>query len=304
MTDHPHNATAAARLLHSGQQIGARVVVSFDLRTQALVQAGLAAGTFLYIWAALLIAAGQSTDAAGNDGAPSENGFITNLLLPFFALTSLTLASRERLRATLPSRFPSLWILVGIACWVPFLIALFATIFGASVGWWVFPLIALCAAAPPLALAMSSALKARASSIHPMPDGPREALSGWVIAVTLAMGMLFGLAAATSTFPWGRTAGFILLGILLTYFLFQKARWGIIHVGAEWGSAQWVGFASSFGLLVLVTVVLACTPLGSPLGEVVGIVGGVAVAAPLVFSAFRGSVIRERPEEFWDAPTV
>ncbi|GAB3119868.1 hypothetical protein [Glaciibacter psychrotolerans] len=300
MTEHPLDAADAARLLHSGQQVGQRVYATIDFRTQALVQAGTALAIFVYVSAFLFLFGGQDATAVTNAAAGGYS-FSTTLLLPILVLSFLTLGVRDTLRATLLSRHPSLSITAGLVGIIPFMVVAAASIFGAHYSWWVNPLATLCAAAQPATLALRSARNARTHPAPSVPAGTRVALSTQALTVTVAVGVLFGLAAASGAFRYGAIVGAFVMVLLLVMLALSTTRWGLSAVGAEWGRAQWLGFAASFGLLVGVTVILVRTPFDAPL---IGIAGGLTVAAPLALSAIRGSASREGSEGSPDAPAA
>lgn len=292
MNDQPIDAGMAATLLHSGETLGTRVQGAIDVRTVALIQAGTAAALFAYILTYVVV--------FGGEPAPGGNSFSLSiaLLLPFLALTSLTLGAHDTLRAAVRNRRASS-TLIEVLCLVPFVVALCATLSGTLVSWGVGLGVAICAATPHATRALINGLRARASSVRQRATGPRVQLSAPVSAITLVLALMFGIAIVSATFGWSPFVGLILSAVMLAFVALHSTMWSLAAVGAEWGQAQWLGFALSFLLLMTASIVIARTPLHSPIA---GIVAGLVVAGPLAVSAFLGSSIHARAEEFWDAP--
>ncbi|GAA3875301.1 hypothetical protein GCM10022381_17490 [Leifsonia kafniensis] len=291
------DAAMAASLLRSGEQIGVKVYRSIDFRTQALVQAGTAVAIFLYVTVFLFLISTQG-DHMAESAAPGSNNFGTNLLIPFLALSYLTLGVRERLKALLPTHRRARAFVVGLLSIVPFLVVGGAAVFGQQIPWGLTLAVACCAAAPAVALAIFSARQARHHDVRPSEPELRAPLSSPAQSMTVALGLVFGASAASGAFFWGALVGLVAAVALLVLIALNRTKWSLAAVGSEWGRAQWLSFGASFALLMVVTVLLARTSFNSPL---VGIVGGILVAVPLVIAAFKESTIRERPEEFWDA---
>lgn len=287
------DAAAAASLLRSGQQIGAKVYQSVDFRTQALVQAGIAAAMLAYLATFLILFGGEG--AAPTGSGANDTGI---LLIPFLALGQLSIGVRERLRVTLPTHRPRLTLVLGLLSVVPFGAVVVGQIAGQHYPWWLLLIVAVCPAIQPAALAILSVRRMRGGDVRLLPPAPRVPLSGAAQLVTVGLGILCGFTTAFNGSDWRHIAQLLAMMVLLVMLALYRTRWGLASVGSEWGRAQWLGFGSSFVLLLATAVLLARSPFDSLL---VGAIGGILVALPLVFSAFRGSHIREYPEEFWDA---
>ena len=293
MNNQPINAGHAAQLLQNGRTISTRVHESIDLRTQALIRAGMAAALFIYIVTYLVVFGGGIS--AGRNSATFSN----TLLLPFLLVGGLTLGVRDTVRDAVREH-RAFTTVIDVLALVPFGIAIAATVLGAAIPWGVGLGVAICATLPTASLAIMNERRARASAVRPAVHGARLPLSMPARAVTVLLALILGLATAAHAVAWGAIIGLILSAIVLALVLFRATPWNLASVGAEWGQAQWCGFTASFALLMGATMVVARTSLDSP----VGVVAGVLAACPLAVSAFRGSRIHTRAEEFWDAPAA
>ena len=203
MEDGPINAGNAARFLQSGRAISTRVQVSIDLRTQALIRAGMAAALFIYIVTYLVVFGGGTSE--GN----ASVSLSTTLLLPFLLVTCLTLGVRETMRDAVRDHRAFTTVIDFLAL-VPFGIALVASVLGAAIPWVVGLGVAICAALPPASLAIMNERRARASAVRPVVHAARVSLSVPARAITVLIALIFGLATAASAVPWGAIIGLIL----------------------------------------------------------------------------------------------
>ncbi|TFD22895.1 hypothetical protein [Cryobacterium sp. TMS1-13-1] len=272
----PLDAAGAAQLLKAADTARARAAAAVDHRTLARARFGLAGALFIYLSAFLLVFGNQTQDAVSGAGA---NGYAyTNvLLIPFLVFTQLMQGVQNRARVLRTHRRVLRFVLLGM---IPFGIAGALSILDIRYPWGLNLLVAAAPAAPLLWLAGKSARRA-----GPPTPAVRTALSRPAATMTGALGLFFGVTGLLAAFSWFPVAGLGLALVLVALLTLWSSRWGLPSVGSEWSAPQWTGFAVSFMLLVTLAVVLARTPWNTPL---VGVLGGVLVALPLVVAAVRG----------------
>lgn len=275
--DTPLDAAGAAQLLQAADTARARAAAAVDHRTLARARFGLAGAVFIYLSAFLLLFGNQTQDTVSGAGA-NGYAYANVLLIPFLVLTQLLQGVQNRARVLRTHRRVLLLVLLGM---IPFGIAGALSILDIRYPWGLNLLVAAAPAAPLLWLAGKSARRASAPAIPAL----HTALSRPAAIMTGALGLYFGLTGLLAAYSWFPLAGLGLGLALVALLTLWTSRWGLPSVGSEWAAPQWTGFTVSFLLLVTLAVVLARTPWNTPL---VGALGGVLVALPLMIAAVRG----------------
>ena len=272
------DAAGAARLLEAGAVASARADGAVDHRVLARTQCGIAAAMFIYISAFLLLF-GNQTQEAVSGAASGGYAYANVLLIPFLVLTQLVMGVRDRVRVLRAHRPSLVFTLIGL---IPFLALAVLSVFGVSYPWG-FNLVAAAAPAVPMVwLGLKSARRAdppATTVAHSEPGRPARIM-------TASLGLYLGLTGMLAAFNGFALTGLGLITVLIVLLALFSSRWGLPSLGAAWSTREWTAYALSFTLLVTLAVVLARTPWTTPL---VGVVGGMLVAAPLVVAAVRGA---------------
>lgn len=272
---------AAARMLRNAESVSARVEEGRDLRAEAMLQRWAPAVLFVYIATFMLL----FTHRAGpsDDGWPITGPLYANILL-IPLLTQLTLIQGARNRLAIASTVTLqgrklVFLLLGVAVFVAMLVAAFL---GMEIPWWLCLIAAAAAALPSTIVAVTASRHARARGQLPrvVPAPPAPDLRAR--AMTLGLGVYFGLAGFSTVQSWFPVAAFALVIGLLVLVLFPNASWGLASIGSQWRKRHWVAFGISFMMLCSLTLLVVRAAWGEP---VVGVVGGLAVAAPLAIVA-------------------
>jgi hypothetical protein len=276
--DHFLDAAGAARLLEAGAVASARADAAVDHRVLARTQFGVAAAMFIYLSAFLLLFGNQTQDAVAG-AAQGGYAFGNMLLIPFLVLSQLVMGVRDRVGVIRAHR-PYLSItLIGL---IPFLLLAGLSVLGVSYPW-SFNLVAAAAPAVPLAgLGLKTARRAGPRSRPAARSEPGRPAR----IMTASLGLYLGLTGMLATFSWFALTGLGLVIVLIVLLALISTRWGLPSLGAVWSTSEWTAYGISFSLLVSLAVVLARTPWNTPL---VGAVGGVLVALPLVVAAIRSA---------------
>lgn len=277
------NAATAARLLADAERVGARARAQTDYRAHAVIQAWSAVSEFVFVATFLILAgtAGANGLATGTEPPYVSYGWL--LLIAFHMVNQLEEGASDRLpiSAALPRRRVMLLLLPGLAL---VLAATAASLFGITYPWWAYLLVAAAVSAPLGGLAISTARNARGTAPHGHEASPRPPLSRQAAKVTAVLGVIFGIIAASSAYPWF-PAVMILLTFLMAALLRDKSTpWGLPSIGSEWGQSQWVAFGVTVTALFALVIVDVKTPWNTPL---VATIGGIAIAMPLVLSTLR-----------------
>ena len=272
------DAASAARLLEAGAAARARADSAVDYRTLARLQFGIAGSMFVYLSAFLLLVGNQPQTAA-SAGSTSGFSYSIVLLIPFLVLTQLVMGVSARSRVLRTHRRLLLITLVAL---VPFGVVGVLNLMEASYLWGINLLVA---AAPATPLVWQGWKLARRAGPK-LPRVPPTLLNRPARIMTGCLGLYFGLTGMLAAFSWFAFAGLGLMLALVALLALASSRWGLPSLGSDWSSPEWNGFATSFILLVTLAIVLARTDWNTPL---VGIVGGIFVAVPLVVAAVRGA---------------
>ncbi|MDJ0376318.1 hypothetical protein [Cryobacterium sp. PH31-L1] len=272
------DAAGAAHLLEAGAAASARADAAVDHRVLARTQFGIAAAMFIYLSVFLLLFGNQTQEAVSGAG-PGGYAYGTMLLIPFLVLTQLVMGVRDRVGVVRAHRPYLVSALIGL---IPFLLLAGLSVLDVSYPWGL-NLVAAAAPAVPLAgLGLKAARRAgpRSRPVAPIEPGRPARI------MTASLGLYLGLTGMLATFSWSALTGLALVIGLVILLALISSRWGLPSLGAVWGSREWAAYGTSFTLLVTLAVVLARTPWNTPL---VGVVGGLIVAAPLVVAAVRGA---------------
>jgi hypothetical protein len=293
--DSQPGTTAAAHLLLTGNSVEDRVREAIDARTQAVLDAWLAVAALAYSLAFVLATFGDINGIRLNPGMVDESGdkmtVVFLVLAAFFTVSTLAEGLTNSLRkparqASRPRRF-----FTAGASALPLLVLLVLAFAAPSIPWPAVLAIAACAAVPMVILALRSASRARKAGIRrpaPMLSG---LLDGAGRAITVGLGLALGVLAATTGLPFPLLGSIVFIVFMLALVGTRGGRGGIGAVAPFWGRTQWTAFGCSYLLVLGLAVLLARTSWDL---AAVSIVGGILVAAPLVFAAFR-------PAPIWEA---
>ena len=287
-------ATAHARsLLKAGNDVGVRVTEAIDARTRAVAEAWMAVVTLTV--ALTYILSGASLAAEGWAVSPgveiSGLNILHLLLVPFFVASMLEIGLRDQLPAEHTRETRRHGRLVSAASALALVVLLGLSLFAGPILMPILVGIVALAALPLSTLALRSALLSRAAGVRRSAATTLAPLSLNVRIVTLVLGTWLGALGATaglsSSIPWSIASASLLLAILAT----RDNRWGLSRLAQEWGRTQWIAFGGSFLLLNGLAAVLSRTEWNL---TIVGFVGGLCVAAPLIVASFR-------PAPIWEA---
>ena len=289
--DGPQSGTdAAARLLQVGDALSDRVHAAIDARTRAIAESCMAAAVLAYVFAVVLSGGGSAGLGAGaNDYETNGLGFAFLILVPFLAATGLEQGLRQTLQTANPARSRLRRVLVTSASIVPLLAALVLVLLWRT-PWPLALLITLATTIPLVVLATQSARQARHWGVRRPTPAWLAPLGAASRISTAVLGLWLGAIAALSGTTLIVVSSITVIGFLVTMMLTQDSRWGLPRLAGEWGREQWAAFGCSYLLVLGLAVVLARTSWDL---TVVGIVGGICVAAPLVIAAFRPAPIWE-----------
>ena len=292
MTD--SGATAHARLLlKTGDDVGVRVGEAIDARTRAIAEIWMAVATLTCALTFIL----SSTSVAAEGWAVSPGIEISGLnilhllLVPFFVASMLEIGLRDQLPAVHTRETRRHGRMVSTASALALVVLLGLSLSAGPISMPILVGIVALAALPLSTLALRSALLARAAGVRRSAATTLAPLSLNARVVTLVLGTWLGVLGAvaglSSSIAWSIASAALILAILST----RDSRWGLSRLAQEWGRAQWIAFGCSFLLMSGLAAVLARTDWDL---TVVGFVGGICVAAPLVVASFR-------PAPIWEA---
>ncbi|PXA70060.1 hypothetical protein [Cryobacterium arcticum] len=289
--DSPQSGTdAAARLLQVGDALNDRVHAAIDARTRAIAESCMAAAVLAYVFAVVLSGGGNAGLGAGANGyEPNGLGFAFLILVPFLAATSLEQGLRQSLHTAGHGRSRTRRVLVASASMLPLCVALILVVFWQT-PWPLALLITVVTTVPLLLLATQSARRARNWGVRRPKPVWLAPLGGASQISTAVLGLWLGAIAALSGTTLILAGGLTVIAFFCTVMVTQQSRWGLPRLAGEWGREQWSAFGCSYLLMLGLAVVLSRTNWDL---TVVGIVGGVCVAAPLVIAAFRPAPIWE-----------
>jgi hypothetical protein len=287
-------SAGAARLLQTGDVVGDRVRAAIDARTKATVDAWMAVAALTYALAVALSCFGDMIGIGPNPGVPKDSfdgpTVVFLVIAAFFTVTALaeglTTSLRQPLRPSPARRF-----FTAGASALP-LVTLLVMAFAVPAT--PLPLvlaIAVVSSVPVGVLALRSAQRARTAGVR----RPEPTLAGLLDpagrAVTAGLGLALGALGTATGLPIPLLGSIAFIVFTLVLFGTRGARGSIGRVAEYWGRAQWTALGCSYLLVLGLSVLLARTE-----GDrtVVSIVGGILVAAPLVFAAFR-------PAPIWEA---
>ena len=284
---------AAARLLQASDTVDDRVREAIAARTQAIIDAWMAVAVVAYSLAFAFANVGAAAGAGlipGVEGTTGEGVSATFLVLSaFFAASGLTDGLTQSLRhPTGPGAKRRGYVTASL---LPFAAIAYLVFFAPTASWPLALMIVTVAAAPVVVLAIRSAQRAKLAGVR-RPEPALSALldpSGRV--GTAILGLWLG-AIGTLTAPTFGIAGLIAAcAFFLVLLGTRTTRCGLDRLAEDWGRTQWTAFGCSYLLVLALSVLLARTTWDV---GVVGVVGGILIAAPLVFAAFR-------PAPIWEA---
>lgn len=289
MTD--SGATAHARaLLKTGDDVGVRVGEAIDARTRAVAETWMAVATLTLALTFVLSSANLAADGwAVSPGFEISGLNVLHLLLvPFFVASMLELGLRDQLPAEHTPVTRRHGRLVSSASAFALVVLLCLSLFTGPIALPLLVGIVVLTAVPLSTLALRSALQARAAGVRRSAATTLAPLSLTARVVTLVLGAWLGVlgaaAGASSSIPWSITSAALMLAILAT----RDSRWGLSRLAQEWGRIQWIAFGCSFVVMNGLAAVLARTDWDL---TIVGLVGGICVAAPLAIASFRPAPI-------------
>ena len=285
---------AAARLLQASESVDDRVREAIAARTQAIIDAWMAVAVVVYCLAFAFSNVGGAAGAGlipGVENTTGEGVSVTFLVLAaFFAASGLTDGLTQSLRHP-TGRGAKLRRGYATASLLPFAAIVYLVFFAPTASVPLAVLIVAASAAPVVVLAIRSARRAKLAGVR----RPEPALSALLDPPgrvgTAILGLWLG-AIGMLTAPTFGVAGVIAASAFLLVLLATRTtRFGLDRLAEDWGRTQWTAFGCSYLLVLALSVLLTRTTWD--LG-VVGVVGGVLVAAPLVIAAFR-------PAPIWEA---
>jgi hypothetical protein len=294
-SDSPRLSTeAAAQLLQASDIVDDRVREAIAARTQAIIDVWMAAAVVAYALAFAFSSVGGAAGAGLIPGGESTTGNGVSVaflvLAAFLATSALTDGLTQSLRQ--PTG-PGAKLRRGYATasLLPFVAIAYLAFLAPTATWPLALVIVAVAAAPVVVLAIRSARRAKLAGVR-RPEPALSALldpSGRV--ATAILGLWLG-AIGMLTAPMFGIAGLLAAcAFLLVLLATRTTRFGLDRLGEDWGRTQWTAFGCSYLLALALSVVLARTTWNP---GVVGVVGGILIAAPMVFAAFR-------PAPIWEA---
>jgi hypothetical protein len=294
-SDEQPGTTAAAQMLKAGDSVGNRVREAIDTRTQATVDAWMAAGTLAYSFAFVLSSFENITRTGVDIGAVDDSGdgrtVVFLIMAAVFTMAFLAEGLTDSLRkpASRPSGVRRFWAAASSA--LPLLSLLILTFAAPATPWPAVLAVAVVAVVPMVTLALRSATRAHAAGVRrpapsfsALPD-PADR------AITAILGVALGALCVATGMPDPLVGTIAFIIFVLALMGTRGSRVGVDRAAQFWGRAQWTAFGFSYLGVLGLAVLLARTPWDL---TVVSIVGGVLVAAPLVFAAFR-------PAPIWEA---
>lgn len=288
--------TAAARMLQASDAVSIRVREAIDTRTQAVIDAWLAAAVLLYALAFAFSSTGGSTGTGLIPGivhTPTDGlsvGFL--VLSAFLAASTLCDGLGQSLHRAKRPTVKRRRLVYGLASVLPLLSIGYLAFFAPDASVLVALTVVTVAAAPVVVLAIRSALHAKRAGVR----RPEAALSGVLSASgrtgTVILGLWLG-GIGVVTAPAFGLAGVVVVPTIFFLFLLgtRTTRIGLDRLAEDWGRSQWTAFGCSYLLTLALSVVLARTNWDL---TVTSVVGGILIAAPLVVAAFR-------PAPIWEA---
>ncbi len=210
---------------------------------------------------------------SGSDGATAV------LLAPVLIFSSLITGARERfsVRRGLPT--PVYWIAYGLLVAV-FLAQLALGIAGVSYPWW----LNLVLPAATLVTMAAGPVRRLLSPKTPTSDRwENHPLSAPARRMTVVVGVMLGLLAATSTWRWFSIVSVAVMLLLLVVLIGWRSRWGLPRTGYEWGPIHWAAFGIAVTVLFLLVVLFSLTKwVTTP----VSVSAGLVVFVLMLISAF------------------
>ncbi len=234
-----------------------------EVRDRAASQGPSRAFAFLMLWSAVLVSVyvavylltfqSRSVGAGGLTGSASTLTFV--LLVPFLIFSPLISGARERFRVRPGLPAPGYWVGYGL------LVAGFMALGGLSIAgvvypWW------LALALPAAAFVMLASRPVRRLLSETTPKSERwqnHPLTGPARRMTVAIGVMTGLIAATSTWRWFSIVVMAAMLLLIVVLIGSRSRWGLPRVGYEWGPIHWASFAVATTVLFLLVVLFSLT---------------------------------------------
>jgi hypothetical protein len=278
------------QLLNSGAAIGVRVREAVDARTRAVLDAWMALAVMAYSLSFAYSGSGiHGQGLIPGIAEPTRGGSGTFLVLTaFFAAFILTDGLTLSL-AGYPKRERG-WRRMGSASatMLPLLTLMVLAAFAPATPRFAAVAIVIASSAPVVALALWSAFRARGAGVR----RPAPALCGQLSpagrAATASLGLVLGAFGALAGSDLELVSSVAFTALLLAAAATRGTRVDVNRVARDWGPSQWRAFGCSY-LLALGLSVLLARGTGDP--AVVGLLGGMLVAFPVVVGAFRPAPI-------------
>ncbi|MDJ0316300.1 hypothetical protein [Arthrobacter antibioticus] len=274
----PIDPAAAAQMLTEADRVSQRAAEGIDPGPLVVIRRWTPVVLFIYAVSFLLVFSDQGSASAPNPLLPGAK-YANLLIIPLLMQIQLVQGARNRLPIADISMSRGRTILQLLTV-VPFIAILAVSLFGVKIPWWVCILVAVGVAAPSLREVGTRAHKS--SGYTRGQRTPSPVLSSTARATSFVLGIYLGAASAVMVFPWFPLAALPMLILLLVSVCFANKRWGLTSVGSEWQARHWVAFGISFVLFFAFVLLVVKTSWNTPL---VGILGGAAIALPLVISA-------------------
>jgi hypothetical protein len=278
------------QLLNSREAVNDRVREAVDARTRAILDAWMALAVLAY-------SVSFAFSSSGIDGQglipgitePARSGSGTFLVLAaFFAAFILTNGLTLGLGGY-PKR-ERRWRRMGTASasMLPLLTLMVLAAFAPATPRFAVVAIVIASSIPVVALALRSAFRARGAGVR----RPAPALVGQLSpagrAATASLGLVLGAFGALAGADLDLVGSVAFIALLLAAAATRGTRVDVNRVARDWGPSQWRAFGCSY-LLALGLSVLLSRGAGDP--AVVGLLGGLLVALPVVVGAFRPAPI-------------
>ena len=271
--------TAAAELLRRHREVRDRAASQGPSRAFAFLMLWSAALISVYVAVYLLTFRYRSVGGAGLTGGGSTLTFV--LLVPVLIFSPLISGARERFRVRPGLRAPGYWVGYGLL-FAGFMSLCVLSIAGVVYPWWLalaLPVAAFVtlASTPVRRLLNETTPKSEPWQNHPLTRPARR--------VTVAIGVITGLIAATSTWRWFSIVFIAAMVLLLAMNIGWRSRWGLPRTGYEWGPIHWASFAVATTVLFLLVVLFSLTtwvttPVSVGAGAVVFVVMVVVAFLP------------------------
>ena len=282
------DATNAQMLLKTGTDVSTRVHEAIDTRTRAIAETWMAVVTLTYAVTFVLVSIGGATDGPVTRLAGLDIVFL--LLAPFLVASMLEQGLRNQLRIVPTRKSRRHGRLFSSASAFALMVILWLALFSGPLPTLILVEIIVLAALPLSALAIRSARLARTGGVRRSAPTTLAPLSLTARAITIVLGASLGMLGAATGFSSSIAAPIASSLLLLAIASMQGSRWGLSRLAEEWGRAQWVAFGCSFVLINSLAVTFVRTDWDL---AIVGFVGGICVATPLVIAAFRPAPIWE-----------